>query len=118
MTLNNKDIQYVGLDDTSQATGLQLKRLNSSGVIENIDITGATLELVVEQEDGTDVTISSSSVSITTAASGLISIDWDTDVTGTAGTYYYWVKVTLSGQVETFPPDGKKRKLIVASSPA
>ena len=83
-----------------------------------INLTGHTVELKVVSDAGT-VIINFAAATVDTAASGYVSYAFSAgDATALiAGTYWYWWRITRTsdGLKETFPADGRLRKLVMVT---
>jgi uncharacterized protein YfaS (alpha-2-macroglobulin family) len=87
--------------DTSPSIRATLQ--NASGVAVNLN--GATVRFHMKSVDGTLVI--DRAMTITTAASGIVTYNWQAGDTSTAGTYFAEFEVTYSDlSVETFPNTG------------
>ena len=91
------------------------RTLQQDGVA--VDLTGKTVEFKMVASDGT-VTVdwTSSNVTIVTASEGKVQYDFQSGDVDTAGTFYYWFRVVASSETKTFPPDGRKAKIIITDT--
>ena len=79
-----------------------------------IDLTGHTVAFRMYTEAGA-VKVSDAAATVVTPASGVVGYAPTAADVDTAGTYFYWwiVTRTSDSKKETFPSDGRKRRLVI-----
>lgn len=98
--------------DTRTVLTADLKQESSSGVEEDVDLTGLTVEFKMVDCDGTAViSQTTSGVTVTNAAAGRVAYDFSSSGVATPGTYYGYFVVTDSGETDHFPVN--QRDLII-----
>jgi len=108
-------IRRVG--DTRTVLPVTLQQPNESGVLTVVDLTGKTVsfKMVNAATNAVEIALTSTGVSVVTAASGTVNYDFSGAGVDTAGVYWGTFVVTEGGETDSFPVIQKDLKIIIDS---
>ena len=103
--------------DTRTVLPVTLQQPNESGVLAAVDLTGKTVQfkMVNAATNAVEIALTSTGVSVVTAASGTVNYDFSGAGVDTAGVYWGTFVVTESGETDSFPVIQKDLKIIIDS---
>jgi hypothetical protein len=103
--------------DTRTVLPVTLQQPNESGVLAVVDLTGKTVQfkMVNAATNAVEIALTSTGVSVVTAASGTVNYDFSGAGVDTAGVYWGTFVVTESGETDAFPVIQKDLKIIIDS---
>ena len=103
--------------DTRTVLPVTLQQPNESGVLAAVDLTGKTVQfkMVNAATNAVEIALTSTGVSVVTAASGTVNYDFSGAGVDTAGVYWGTFVVTESGETDSFPVIQKGLKIIIDS---
>jgi hypothetical protein len=103
--------------DTRTVLPVTLQQPNDSGVLAVVDLTGKTVQfkMVNAATNAAEIALTSTGVSVVTAASGTVNYDFSGAGVDTAGVYWGTFVVTESGETDSFPVIQKDLKIIIDS---
>ena len=104
-TANTPHERRVGDTATTYSAILQAK--NTSGIMTPKDVTGLTVTFSMVNAATGAVKISNAAATIITAASGIVSYDFQASDVDTPGVYWGSFTVTQSGETNTYPASPK-----------
>lgn len=112
-------VQYKNwrVGDSRTLVAVTLQQENEAGVITDVNLTGLVVAAkVVNAATGAVVhALSTSGVTVTTAASGKVSFDLPDAVVAAAGIFWVSFVVTASGNTDTFPVLNNELQLRICS---
>jgi hypothetical protein len=90
---------------------------NTSGVLTAVDLTGLTVQFkMLNAATGTtEIALTSTGVTVTTAATGQVQYDFSGAGVDTAGVYWGTFVVTQGSETDSFPVIQKDLKIIIDS---
>jgi hypothetical protein len=90
---------------------------NASGVLTAVDLTGLSVQfkMVNAATGATEIALTSTGVTVTTAATGQVQYDFSAAGVDTAGVYWGTFVVTQSSETDSFPVIQKDLKIIIDS---
>ena len=96
---------------------MALVQPNTSGVLTAVDLTGLTVafKLVNAATGATEIALTSTGVTVTTAATGQVQYDFSGAGVDTAGVYWGTFVVTQSTETDSFPVIQKDLKIVIDS---
>jgi len=101
--------------DTLTPLTAQLKQRDSTGVLSSVNLTGKSVTVRGEKSDNTAwIAETSTGVSITDAANGLVQYSFQSADVITAGIFWIYFVVTSAGKRDTFPREEKKLAVVIA----
>jgi hypothetical protein len=103
--------------DTRTVLPVTLQQPNDSGVLAVVDLTGKTVsfKMVNAATNAVEIALTSTGVSVVTAASGTVNYDFSGAGVDTAGVYWGTFVVTEGGETDSFPVIQKDLKIIIDS---
>ena len=103
--------------DTRTVLPVALVQPNTSGVLTAVDLTGLTVQfkLVNAATGAAEVALTSTGVTVTTAATGQVQYDFNAAGVDTAGVYWGTFVVTQSSETDSFPVIQKNLKIVIDS---
>ena len=103
--------------DTRTVLPVALVQPNTSGVLTAVDLTGLTVQfkMVNAATGATEIALTSTGVTVTTAASGQAQYDFSGAGVDTAGVYWGTFVVTQSTETDSFPVIQKDLKIVIDS---
>jgi len=103
--------------DTRTVLPVTLQQPNESGVLTAVDLTGKTVQfkMVNAATNAVEIALTSTGVSVVTAASGTVNYDFSGAGVDTAGVYWGTFVVTEGGETDSFPVIQKDLKIIIDS---
>jgi len=103
--------------DTRTVLPVTLQQPNESGVLAVVDLTGKTVQfkMVNAATNAVEIALTSTGVSVVTAASGTVNYDFNGAGVDTAGVYWGTFVVTEGGETDSFPVIQKDLKIIIDS---
>jgi len=94
--------------DTLTPLAATLKQLNDSGVETAVNLTGKTVKFkMATQTDATKVALTSTGVTVVSAAEGTVQYQFSAAGVDTVGCFHAWFVVTSASKTDHFPADGK-----------
>ncbi len=100
----------------SRLTPLQVALVDDEG--DAVDLTGHTVTFYLYDTEGTAV-VTAGSCTITSASGGLVSYSWAADDVDTAGEYWGYFRVYVTGSAtvyDVYPPDRLLRIVITGGT--
>lgn len=116
MSLNVIEVHEMTVGDTKQALRFKLQR---GGVARSI-VAGDTVKFVLTKasDDSAKVAETALNITVNDTAAGDVQYNWQAADVNTLGEYWaYFVVIDSAGKRDTFPADGKKRKVIMYAKP-
>ena len=103
--------------DTRTALPVALVQPNTSGVLTAVDLTGLTVQFkMLNAATGTtEIALTSTGVTVTTAASGQAQYDFSGAGVDTAGVYWGTFVVTQGGETDAFPVRMQDLRILIDS---
>ena len=103
--------------DTRTVLPVALAQPNTSGVLTAVDLTGLTVQfkMVNAATGATEIALTSSGVTVTTAASGQAQYDFSGTGVDTAGVYWGTFVVTQSSETDAFPVRMQDLRILIDS---
>ena len=103
--------------DTRTVLPVALVQPNASGVLTAVDLTGLSVQfkLVNAATGATEIALTSTGVTVTTAASGQVQYDFSAAGVDTAGVYWGTFVVTQSSETDSFPVRTQDLKVCIDS---
>ena len=103
--------------DTRTVLPVALVQPNTSGVVTAVDLTGLTVQfkLVNAATSATEIALTSTGVTVTTAATGQVQYDFSSAGVDTAGVYWGTFVVTQSGETDAFPVRTQDLRILIDS---
>ena len=103
--------------DTRTVLPVALVQPNASGVLTAVDLTGLSVQfkLVNAATSSTEIALTSTGVTVTTAATGQVQYDFSAAGVDTAGVYWGTFVVTQSSETDSFPVIQKNLKIVIDS---
>jgi len=103
--------------DTRTVLPVTLQQPNESGVLAVVDLTGKTVQfkMVNAATNSVEIALTSTGVSVVTAASGTVNYDFSGAGVDAAGVYWGTFVVTEGGETDSFPVIQKDLKIIIDS---
>jgi hypothetical protein len=94
-----------------------LQQPNESGVLTAVDLTGKTVQfkMVNAATNAVEIALTSTGVSVVTAASGTVNYDFSGAGVDTAGVYWGTFVVTESGETDSFPVRTQDLRILIDS---
>lgn len=94
-----------------------LQQPNSSGTLAAIDLTGldVTFKMINAADGTTKIAVTSTGVTVVTAASGTVNYDFSEGGVDEAGVFWGTFLVTESGQTDAVPVRQKDLKIVIDS---
>jgi hypothetical protein len=105
------------VNDTRTVLPVTLQQPNESGVLAVVDLTGKTVsfKMINAATNAVEIALTSTGVSVVTAASGTVNYDFSGAGVDTAGVYWGTFVVTEGGETDSFPVIQKGLKIIIDS---
>jgi uncharacterized protein (AIM24 family) len=90
---------------------------NTSGVLTAVNLTGLTVQfkMVNAATGATEIALTSTGITVTTAATGQVQYDFSGAGVDTAGVYWGTFVVTEGGETDAFPVIQKDLKIVIDS---
>ncbi len=103
--------------DTRTVLSVSLVQPNTAGVLTAVDLTGLTVafKMVNAATGATEIALTSTGVTVTTAATGQVQYDFSGAGVDTAGVYWGTFVVTQSSETDSFPVIQKDLKIVIDS---
>ena len=103
--------------DTRTVLPVALVQPNTSGVLTAVDLTGLTVafKMVNAATGATEIALTSTGVTVTTAATGQVQYDFSGAGVDTAGVYWGTFVVTQSGETDAFPVRTQDLRILIDS---
>ena len=103
--------------DTRTVLPVALVQPNASGVLTAVDLTGLSVQfkMVNAATGATEIALTSTGVTVTTAATGQLQYDFSAAGVDTAGVYWGTFVVTQSSETDSFPVIQKDLKIVIDS---
>ena len=103
--------------DTRTVLPVTLQQPNESGVLAVVDLTGKTVQfkMVNAATNAAEIALTSTGVSVVTAASGTVNYDFSGAGVDTAGVYWGTFVVTESGETDAFPVRTQDLRILIDS---
>ena len=103
--------------DTRTVLPVTLQQPNESGVLTVVDLTGKTVQfkMVNAATNAVEIALTSTGVSVVTAASGTVNYDFSAAGVDTAGVYWGTFVVTESGETDAFPVRTQDLRILIDS---
>ena len=113
----SQQIHRRRVGDTRTVLPVTLVQPNTSGVLTAVDLTGLTVafKMVNAATGATEIALTSTGVTVTTAATGQVQYDFSGAGVDTAGVYWGTFVVTQGGETDAFPVIQKDLKIIIDS---
>lgn len=113
----SQQIHRRRVGDTRTVLPVALVQPNASGVLTAVDLTGLTVQfkLINAATGATEIALTSTGVSVTTAATGQVQYDFSGAGVDTAGVYWGTFVITQSGETDAFPVIQKDLKIVIDS---
>jgi hypothetical protein len=94
-----------------------LQQPNDSGVLAAVDLTGKTVQfkMVNAATNIVEIAMTSTGVSVVTAASGTVNYDFSGAGVDTAGVYWGTFVVTEGGETDSFPVRTQDLRILIDS---
>ena len=94
-----------------------LQQPDSTGTLTAVDLTGLTIQfkMVNAATGATEIALTSTGVSVVTAASGTVNYDFSSGGVDEAGVYWGTFVVTQSGDNDSFPVKQQDLKILIDS---
>ena len=109
------EVHRISVGDTLTPLGCQLKQKDDNGSLSAVVLTGLTVKFTLVNSAGTVVVNEATTgVTVTDAATGKVSYDFQAADVITAGTFYGWFSVYSGSEKDTYPAGG--RKLVIEIS--
>ena len=103
--------------DTRTVLPVALVQPNTSGVLTAVDLTGLTVafKMINAATGATEIALTSTGVTVTTAATGQVQYDFSGAGVDTAGIYWGTFVVTQSGETDAFPVRTQDLRILIDS---
>ena len=103
--------------DTRTVLPVALVQPNTAGVLTAVDLTGLTVafKMLNAATGATEIALTSTGVTVTTAATGQVQYDFSAAGVDTAGVYWGTFVVTQSTETDSFPVIQKGLKIVIDS---
>ena len=103
--------------DTRTVLPVTLQQPNDSGVLAVVDLTGKTVsfKMVNAATNAVEIALTSTGVSVVTAASGTVNYDFSGAGVDTAGVYWGTFVVTESAETDSFPVRTQDLRILIDS---
>ena len=103
--------------DTRTVLPVTLQQPNDLGVLAVVDLTGKTVQfkMVNAATNAAEIALTSTGVSVVTAASGTVNYDFSGAGVDTAGVYWGTFVVTESGETDAFPVRTQDLRILIDS---
>jgi len=103
--------------DTRTVLPVALVQPNTSGVLTAVDLTGLTVafKMLNAATGATEIALTSTGVTVTTAASGQVQYDFSGAGVDTAGVYWGTFVVTQSTETDSFPVRMQDLRILIDS---
>ena len=103
--------------DTRTVLPVTLQQPNDSGVLAAVDLTGKTVQfkMVNAATNIVEIAMTSTGVSVVTAASGTVNYDFSGAGVDTAGVYWGTFVVTEGGETDSFPVRTQDLRILIDS---
>ena len=103
--------------DTRTVLPVALVQPNTSGVLTAVDLTGLTVQfkMVNAATGATEIALTSTGVTVTTAATGQVQYDFSGAGVDTAGVYWGTFVVTQGGETDAFPVRTQDLRILIDS---
>tara|TARA_R100000808_G_C2139531_1_gene147441 strand:+ start:252 stop:611 length:360 start_codon:yes stop_codon:yes gene_type:complete len=109
--LNSELIEHYRIvGDTSTPLGIICERADGTVV----DVTGLTITFSMVSDAGVTI-IDGAAGAINDATAGKVTYDFAAADVDTAGVFWGYFHVATSGELETFPPDGRKLMIVISN---
>lgn len=107
--------RHVG--DTRTVLPVTLQQPDSSGTLTAVNLTGLTVKfkMINAADDSTKVAISTTGVTVVTAASGTVNKDFSSGDVDTAGVYWGFFVAFNGSETDHFPVHQQGLKIIIDS---
>jgi hypothetical protein len=105
------------VNDTRTVLPVTLQQPNESGVLTVVDLTGKTVQfkMVNAATNAVEIALTSTGVSVVTAASGTVNYDFSGAGVDAAGVYWGTFVVTEGGETDSFPVRTQDLKVCIDS---
>ncbi len=105
----------LGIGDTLTPLAVQLKQRDSTGTLSNVNLSGLTVKFTMVDSSGTTIVDEATTgVTVTDAATGKVSYDFQTADVDVAGVFYGWFTVYSGSEYDTYPVGGRKLVIEIA----
>lgn len=113
----SQQIHRRRVGDTRTVLPVALVQPNASGVLTAVDLTGLSVQfkMVNAATGATEIALTSTGVTVTTAASGQVQYDFSAAGVDAAGVYWGTFVVAQSSETDSFPVIQKDLKIIIDS---
>lgn len=113
----SQQIHRRRVGDTRTVLPVALVQPNASGVLTAVDLTGLTVQfkLINAATGATEIALTATGVSVTTAATGQVQYDFSTGWVSTGGVYWGTFVVTQSSETDAFPVRTQDLKIVIDS---
>ena len=103
--------------DTRTVLPVALVQPNASGVLAAVDLTGLTVQfkMVNAATGATEIALTATGVTVTTAATGQVQYDFSGAGVDTAGVYWGTFVVTQGGETDAFPVRTQDLRILIDS---
>ncbi len=103
--------------DTRTVLPVSLVQPNTAGVLTAVDLTGLTVafKMINAATGATEIALTSTGVTVTTAATGQVQYDFSGAGVDMAGVYWGTFVVTQSTETDSFPVIQKDLKIVIDS---
>ena len=103
--------------DTRTVLSVSLVQPNTSGVLTAVDLTGLTVQfkMMNAATGATEIALTSTGITVTTAATGQVQYDFSGAGVDTAGVYWGTFVVTQSGETDAFPVRTQDLRILIDS---
>ena len=103
--------------DTRTVLPVALVQPNTAGVLTAVDLTGLTVafKMINAATGATEIALTSTGVTVTTAATGQVQYDFSGAGVDTAGVYWGTFVVTQSGETDAFPVRTQDLRILIDS---
>jgi len=113
----SQQIHRRRVGDTRTVLPVTLVQPNTSGVLTAVNLTGLTVQfkMVNAATGATEIALTSTGITVTTAATGQVQYDFSGAGVDTAGVYWGTFVVTEGGETDAFPVIQKDLKIVIDS---
>ena len=104
----------IHVGDTLTPVAKQLKQKGTNGVLEVVNLTGLTVKFTMVNEAGVKVVdAATTGVTVTDAANGKVTYDFQAADVVNAGTFNAYFHVYSGDERDTFPAEGDEFQVII-----
>ena len=113
----SQQIHRRRVGDTRTVLPVALVQPNTSGVLTAVDLTGLTVafKMINAATGATEIALTSTGVTVTTAATGQVQYDFSGAGVDTAGVYWGTFVVTQSSETDSFPVRTQDLRILIDS---